>query len=284
MHKSALDKMRVFIEEYLENYSTEQLYILDIGSRVIYPQVSQKPLFKNANWIYKGLDIEGGENVDIVVSDPYDWKELETNSFDVVICNQVFEHISYFWVTTFEIGRVLKEGGLACIIVPSGGGEHKFPMDTFRYYPDGLSVLCGYIGFKNLEVYMQSDNLHYSDGSDFYRDSCLVMKKPIFNDPEREKFMFKNKIHKLLLKDTNVEDLTEVKIDKNIPCKRSCLYKEIPRNAFKNLEIRRKKNITNYFVRKKAIKKCVPILLKAIFGEKVANVIFKVYPKMALWS
>ena len=76
----------------------------------------------------------------------------------------------------------------------------------------------------------------------------------------------------------------QFKIDKNIPCKRSCLYKEIPRNAFKNLEIRRKKNITNYFVRKKAIKACVPILLKAIFGEKVANVIFKVYPKMALWS
>jgi len=119
MHDSAIDKMKAFVNEYLKDYFKEPLKILEIGSKVIYPQKSQKFLFENGKWKYIELDIEPGENVDIVPKDPFDWQEINNNTFDVIICSQVFEHIFPFWVTAFEMGRVLKEGGLICIIVPS---------------------------------------------------------------------------------------------------------------------------------------------------------------------
>lgn len=135
MHLSALDKMKAFVDTYLAEHKSGSLEILEVGSRVIPSHISQRNLFENNNWIYKGLDIEDGENVDIVPSNPYDWLEIEDNSFDVVLSSQTFEHIPYFWVTAFEIGRILKDGGLAIIIAPTSGTEHRYPLDAFRYFP-----------------------------------------------------------------------------------------------------------------------------------------------------
>lgn len=289
MHQSALDKMRVFVEKYLIKYENEPLSILDIGSQSVYSQVNHRYLFNKPKWLYKGLDIEAGENVDVVVKDPYDWAEVETNSFDVIISSQAFEHISYFWITAFEIGRILKDGGIACIIAPSSGGEHRYPLDAFRYYPDGFSALCDYIGFKKLEVYRQEVDLQYPDGSDPLKDSCIVMQKPLFNDTERENFMLKNKLHKLLLKDLNIDDIknlkkTEPEFENLKTYEKSCLYQEMPKNAFKDLEVERLSKISNSFIRKRAIKACIPILINNIFGRRFAKYIFKIYPKMELWS
>jgi SAM-dependent methyltransferase len=289
MHQSALDKMKVFVEKYLSKYENEPLSILDIGSQSVASQVNHRFLFDKPKWVYKGLDIESGENVDVVVKDPYDWAEVETDSFDVVISNQAFEHIPYFWVTAFEIGRVLRDGGIACIIAPSSGGEHRYPLDTYRYYPDGFSAICDYIGFKKLEVYRQDVDLQYPDGSDPLKDSCLVMQKPLFNDGERENFIVKNKLHKLLLNDLNIDfikNLKKTKLEFESPGinKKSCLYLVTPKNAFKDLEVERLSKIPNSFIRKRAIKTCIPILINNIFGRRFAKYIFKIYPKMELWS
>ena len=68
------------------------------------------------NWKYRGMDIQEGPNVDIVVSDIYNWIEIEDSSFDVVISGQAFEHMEFFWKAIKEIERILKPGGLCCII------------------------------------------------------------------------------------------------------------------------------------------------------------------------
>lgn len=276
MHDSAIEKMKAFVDTYLSGYKDNKLNILEIGSKVIPPQISQKFLFENKNWNYKGLDIEAGYNVDIVPNDSYDWKELGDNTFDVVISSQTFEHIPYFWITAFEIGRVLKDGGLACIIVPSAGDEHRFPYDTFRYFPDGLNLLCEYMGFKTFEVYRQSEDLQYSDGSDYNKDSCLIMQKPILQDLERQLFLFKDYMHKLLLRGKSIDDF------KNFHTEFSNYAST--KNALMDLENKRKKNITKWFIRKRAIKACIPILIKAIFCERMARNIFIIYPKMGLWN
>lgn len=57
---------------------------------------SYRTLFNNPKWNYVGCDLEEGSNVDIVLNDPYDWKNIESNSYDVVISGQAFEHIEYF--------------------------------------------------------------------------------------------------------------------------------------------------------------------------------------------
>ena len=292
MHQSAFEKMRIFVEKYLMDFSEKNLIILDVGSSIKEAQISQKELFNQKNWIYKGLDIEEGPNVDIVVKDPYDWLEIESDFFDVVISSQTFEHIPYFWVTAFEIGRVLKEGGLACIIAPSAGGEHRFPLDTFRYYPDGFSSLCDYLGFIKIETYRQDVDLQYPDGSDPVKDCCLVMQKPIFSDSERKNFLLRNFAHKYLLKNKNILDFNiyEREIIKikneiiNTSSEISYLNNAIHKNAFLELEKSRLSKITSTFVRKRKIKACIPILINNIFGKKAARFIFKIYPKMAYWS
>ena len=39
----------------------------------------------------------------------------------MVVSGQTFEHIEYIWVTIVEIARVLRTGGLACLIAPGSG-------------------------------------------------------------------------------------------------------------------------------------------------------------------
>lgn len=292
MHQAAFDKMRIFVDKYLMGCSDKRLSILDVGSCVKEGQVSQKILFGQTNWAYKGLDLEEGENVDIVVKDPYDWREIESDSFDVVVSNQTFEHIPFFWVTAFEIGRVLKEGGLACIIAPSAGDQHRFPLDTFRYYPDGFSSLCDYLGFINIETYRQDIDLQYPDGSDPVKDCCIIMQKPIFSDSERKNYLLRNFIHKYLLKNKNnmnfdgFEDkINEFeKIISVTGSDISYITDVKSKDAFLELEKERLAKITSNFVRKRKIKACIPILINNIFGEKAAKHIFRIYSKMEYWS
>lgn len=50
-----------------------------------------------------------------------------------------------------EISRVLKDEGMACIIAPSGGVEHRYPLNCWRFYPDGFKALAKYSGLNKLK-------------------------------------------------------------------------------------------------------------------------------------
>jgi SAM-dependent methyltransferase len=109
MHESAMDKFRVFVDAYLRPQAGASLEVLDVGSRAV---GNGSPTHRAAivahGWRYVGLDIEAGENVDLQVSDGYDWKMVEDDSFDVVLCSQVLEHTRYPWRLTQEMARVLR--------------------------------------------------------------------------------------------------------------------------------------------------------------------------------
>jgi len=176
MHLSSIDKMKFFIKTYLAKDHDKDLYILDFGSTDICG--CYRPLFDNEKWNYKGIDIVHGKNVDIVLSDPYCWLEIESNSVDVLISGQTFEHIEYFWKTMFEIARVLKPMGICCIIAPSAGPEHKHPVDCWRFLPDGFKALARFSGLEVIDISIQSKDLGYPDSSDMWKDLMLVARKP----------------------------------------------------------------------------------------------------------
>jgi SAM-dependent methyltransferase len=121
-----------------------------------------------------------GNNVVIVLKNPYQWEEIPDNFCEVLISGQVFEHVEFPWFTIQEIARVLKPNGITCIIVPSMQRLHRYPVNTQNYFADGLIALSRYAG---LEVMHCSTNLAPPGYSgEWYcndtEDTMLIAKKP----------------------------------------------------------------------------------------------------------
>ena len=171
MHKNSHSKMEWFKNTYLT--TSNKLDILDVGSLDGKGNYNYSDIFNEKNWTYTGLDIQAGHNVDIVVTDIYNWFEIEDNTYDVVISGQIFEHLEFFWLTMSQIERVLKPGGYVCIIAPSAGPKHggNIP-NCYRFHEDGMKAMAKYV---DLEVIHTSvDNIE--EAKPWY-DACLVAHK-----------------------------------------------------------------------------------------------------------
>lgn len=171
MHSSSYNEMKKFVLKYLPTYI--ELKVLDIGSQIVkqpyYDSPNSYKYLIDKNFKYIGMDIEKGENVDIVVEDPYSWSIIEDNSFDVVISGSALEHMKFPWLAMKEIHRVLKKDGLCCVIAPSAGFIHQYPIDCYRYFVDGMRALAEYAGIEVLECYTNS--------IEPWKDTVLIGKK-----------------------------------------------------------------------------------------------------------
>jgi SAM-dependent methyltransferase len=167
--------MTAFRDRYLSERVNESLRILDVGSQDV--NGSYREIFSEPLWSYTGLDMTAGANVDIVVRTPYVWNEVASGSVDVVVSGQAFEHIQYFWITMLEIARVLKTRGICCVLAPSSGPEHRYPLDCWRFYPDGMVSLAQFAQLETLEAVTQWDDTGDAV-SDAWHDSMLVCRKP----------------------------------------------------------------------------------------------------------
>src|ERR1700760_2532729 len=143
MHQSSLRH----VEELLSRYATRAGILADIGSMDV--NGTYRHLFPD--WRYIGVDMEPGPGVDIVARKPYRYP-LASESVDLVICGQAFEHMEYFWLGWLEICRIVKRGGLIFLLAPSRGPEHRYPVDCWRFYPDGFRALAKWAGVEILEV------------------------------------------------------------------------------------------------------------------------------------
>ena len=162
--------MKWFKENYLDN--DDSLNILDVGSLDNSGKnYNYKSTFDSSNWRYDGLDFENGDNVDILVDDIYNWDMIPNKSYDVVISGQFFTHLKYFWKVMSEIDRVLKDGGIICIIAPSAGPKHgAVNKDCYRFYEDGFGALAKYVNFEILHLSTNITAIPWCD-------TCLIAKK-----------------------------------------------------------------------------------------------------------
>ncbi|MBT4223137.1 MAG: class I SAM-dependent methyltransferase [Opitutae bacterium] len=176
MHQLCYEIMERFCKIHLAEFQGRPMRILDVGSQDV--NGTFKPLFEREGWTYIGLDIDSGLNVDFIPHEPYYWDELNACSFDVVISGQAFEHTEFFWLTMLEISRVLKDSGLCCLISPSSGFEHRYPVDCYRFYRDGMAAIGKYGGMEVLEAStLFNPDREYADGSHFWKDSALMARK-----------------------------------------------------------------------------------------------------------
>lgn len=154
------------------------MQVLDVGSYNV--NGSYRPLFSEDRFSYTGLDMVAGPNVDLVVDTPYRWPQLQTDSFDTVISGQALEHTEFFWETLTEMTRVLKPGGNLCIIVPNGFEEHRYPVDCYRFFPDGMVAMARYVRLEILHAHTNRgpSTAHTDWFSDREADSMLIARKP----------------------------------------------------------------------------------------------------------
>jgi len=150
MHPSSYRHMTHAVETYLGDQAGKPLLVIDIGAYDV--NASYRPLFDKPSWTYRGVDIAAGPNVDVVLQSVYELP-FETDSIDVIVSGQTFEHVEFFWLTWMEMVRVLKPGGHIILIAPSRGPEHRYPVDCWRFYPDGFRALGKLGKLEVLEVH-----------------------------------------------------------------------------------------------------------------------------------
>lgn len=133
MHPSALSLGKNFFDTYFNDDSK----IVEIGSQDVNGSLRE---LLPVNVKYTGVDFVAGKNVDVVLEEPYKLP-FENESADIVVCSSCLEHSDFFWVTFMEMLRILKPSGVCYINVPSNGYVHRYPVDSWRFYPDaGVSL------------------------------------------------------------------------------------------------------------------------------------------------
>ncbi len=104
--------------------------ILDVGSgerRLNLPNVCNVDASKN-------------KYIDIIVDAHY--LPFRDNTFDLIICEHLLEHVKKPWVVIEEIYRITKIGGIVYIEVPFMTPYHGRPHHYFNMTKEGVEQLC----------------------------------------------------------------------------------------------------------------------------------------------
>ena len=184
MHNSALESFNNFRDVYLSKLSNKKLKLIEIGSLSVNSNI--KNSLKD-NMEYIGIDIVKGENVDVVLDDPYKFP-FEDKSIDVVISISNFEHTEFFWLTYLEILRVLKDDGLFFLNAPSNSKYHRHETDNWRFYPDSSISLQKWGEYNNFEPQVLEHYTNLEKGRDIWNDYVsITVKNKKFSDkyPDR---------------------------------------------------------------------------------------------------
>ena len=71
-----------------------------------------------------------------------------SKKYDLIIADNVWEHLKYPYRATRNVHSLLNDGGYFLIIVPFLVRIHKVPIDCTRWSPDGLKYFLHDCGFK----------------------------------------------------------------------------------------------------------------------------------------
>jgi SAM-dependent methyltransferase len=171
MHESSMKNMQTCYDKYIVgdfSDSKQIVSVLDIGSICKNISGSYRQVFKDDKIKYIGVDLKRGKYVDVVLEDPYKYP-FESESMDVVISGQTFEHCEFFWEAFVEMSRVLKKDGYLFLIAPSSGNIHRYPVDCYRFYPDSYKAIAKYAKINLVESWL--------DNTSKWRDLVGVFNK-----------------------------------------------------------------------------------------------------------
>lgn len=135
-------------------------------------------LFKNSQNYFS---IEVFSNKENLKSDIYyNGSELPfaDNTFDSILCTEVFEHVEKLDDVIDELYRVLKPGGRMIVTTPFMCMEHEMPYDFRRFSFNGLLKLMKKNKFKILASQKLLNNFHvFFQTLNFYIYQVFLKKK-----------------------------------------------------------------------------------------------------------
>ena len=137
------------INKLLKQYD-DKTFVLNIGS-------GNKRLAPHV----KNLDIIDDLNVDYVCS--ADKIPIESNSVDLIITQEAFEHIPNSTEAIKECYRILKNDGKIYFQVPFIVGYHPNPTDFYRFTKEGIKKFLNDAGFK-----LEKIEIAVAGGTGFY--------------------------------------------------------------------------------------------------------------------
>jgi SAM-dependent methyltransferase len=153
---------RLLMQEVIKEYDFGEGTVVDIGSYDI--NGTYRDLISGK---YIGVDIVPGPNVDILMDSP-EWNDLK--DVDAVISGQTIEHVADIPKLMEAIFKVLKPGGILCIIAPSAGDAHNYPIWVGHFPEDKMREVITDGGFEVLSCTVSD--------VDPWRLTRCVAKKP----------------------------------------------------------------------------------------------------------
>ncbi|OGF26730.1 methyltransferase type 11 [Candidatus Falkowbacteria bacterium RIFOXYB2_FULL_47_14] len=104
---------------------------------------SLRPVVQKLNPVeYIGVDIERGPGVDRICRVEDLVKEFGPESFDLVISNELLEHVKDWRTAIANIKNICRPGGIILITTRSGGFPyHAYPHDYWRYEPEDMKKI-----------------------------------------------------------------------------------------------------------------------------------------------
>ena len=214
MHPSALKSFVDFKNIYLSKFKNKNIKLIEIGSLAVNSSVRLN-LAENIDYV--GVDICKGENVDIVLEDPYKLP-FENESIDAVISISTFEHTQFFWLSYLEILRVLRNDGLFFLNAPSNSKFHRHETDNWRFYPDSSLALQKWGERNNFNPKVLEHFTNFETGRDIWNDyvSVTIKDKQFINKfPDRIIHSKKNFTNGRLNDSDEIINYQEVPQDQN---------------------------------------------------------------------
>lgn len=122
------------IDAYLRGVQPEQMSAVEVSGN----------WYRDLPW--KGYDAFDYPEFDLCEPSPID------RTYDVVICEQVLEHVIDPWRAVRTLYDLCRPGGHVVVDTPFLIRIHEYPADYWRFSPDGLRILLESAGLEVIDV------------------------------------------------------------------------------------------------------------------------------------
>jgi hypothetical protein len=161
MHKNSLRLMAGLLDKYAP---TSGLCV-DVGSYDV--NGTYRPLVEGRGLRYLGIDIAPGPNVDVVI-EPYGiqntpWGMWKNDPPALVISGQCLEHTTRPWDWMKDVRHIVNNCTPLIVIAPAMWPHHRYPVDCWRIYPDGMRSLLEFAGLEVLEAGLSKIDASHED-------------------------------------------------------------------------------------------------------------------------